>query len=219
MPVKKTITRKTVTAKKTAPAKSWKIFIPESLITRKNLIIAGLILLALSFWFMKNYFIVATVNGQPISRFELNTRLNSQFGSSVVDQLINERLLLGAARQQGIFVTSGEIDQKIKDIEKSLDGKMSLDQALKMQGLSSATFRRQLELQLSIEKMFVKEATVGAQEIDEYLKNNKDLFPQATDPAKLRSEVEGFIKQQKISNLYEEWFNKIKKDAKISRNI
>lgn len=211
--------KKTITGKKTPPYSNWKKYIPESLLTKKNLIISGLILLALIFWFLKNYFIVATVNGQPISRFELNARLNSQFGSSVVDQLINERLLLGAARQEGIFITSQDLDQKIKEIEKSLDGKMSLDQALKMQSLSPATFRRQLELQLSIEKMFVKEATVGAQEIDEYLKNNKDLFQESTDPAKLRSEVEGFIKQQKISNLYEEWFNKIKKDAKITKNI
>ena len=219
MPVKKTITRKTTAGNKTDPAKTRKSFIPGSLITPKNLIIVGLLVLAIAFWFLKNYFIVATVNGQPVSRFELNTRLNSQFRSSVVDQLINERLLLGAVRQQGIFITTTEIDQRVKEIEKSLEGKMTLDAALKTQGLSSASFRRQLELQLSIEKMFAKDATVSASEIDEYLKNNQSLFPEATDTAKLKSEVEGFIKQQKISKLYEDWFNKIKQDAKISRNI
>jgi len=192
---------------------------PSSLLTPKNLIIGGLIILALLFIVARNYFIVATVNGQPISRFELNARLNQQFGTSVLDQLVNERLLMGAARQQGIFITSQEIDEKIKEIEKSLDGKMSLEQALSLQGLNPSTFRKQMELQLSIEKIFAKDGTVSATEIDEYLKNNQNLFPEATDPAKLKTEVEGFLKQQKISKLYEEWFNKIKKDAKVSKNI
>lgn len=214
MPVKKS-----TPLKQTAVKKNWKSFIPEPLFTRKNLIIAGLIILALLFWFLKGYFIVATVNGQPVSRFELNQRLNSQFGSTVIDQLINERLILGAARQAGVFITAQEIDIKIKEIEKSLEGKVSLNEALNMQGLNPNTFRRQLELQLSIEKMFQKDATISASEIDDLLKNNKDMFLDATDPAKLKTEAEGYLKQQKVSKLYEDWFNKVKKDAKISKNI
>ena len=211
--------KKTIAVKKTSEKNIKKSFTPRALFTKKNLIIGGLIILALLFWFLKDYFIVATVNGQPISRFELNQRLNSQFGPSVIDQLINERLLMGAVRQEGIFVTAQEIDGKVAEIEKSLDGKMSLDEALQSQGMSTSSFKRQLELQLSIEKMFSKDATVSSAEIDEYLKNNKDMFPEATDPAKLKTEVEGFIKQQKISKLYEDWFNKIKEDAKINKNI
>src|SRR3989344_4934721 len=174
----------------------------EFIRTPKNFIILGLLVLALLFWWGKNYFIVATVNGQPVSRFELNSRLKSQFGSTVLDQLVNERLILGATRQQGIFVTSEEIESRIKEIEKSLEGKMTLDQALGMQGLNPANFKRQLELQLSIEKMFAKESTVSASEIDEYLKENAEQFADATDPAKLKTEVESFLKQQKISKAY-----------------
>ncbi|OGG03591.1 hypothetical protein A2W14_03375 [Candidatus Gottesmanbacteria bacterium RBG_16_37_8] len=222
MPVKKTTAAKTklsgVALGEKSQKKSWRDFLPKKIISLKNLLIIGLLLLVVLFWGARKYFIMATVNGQPVSRFELNSRLNSQFGESVLDQLINERLLLGAARGAGIFITSDEIDKRIKEIEGSLEGKMSLTQALSMQGLTPNTFKRQLELQLSIEKLFVSQATVSAAEIDEYLKNNENLFPEATDPAKLKTEVEGFIKQQKISKLYEEWFNKIKKDAKIIRN-
>ena len=88
-----------------------------------------------------------------------------------------------------------------------------------MQGLNPANFKRQLELQLSIEKMFAKESTVSASEIDEYLKENAEQFADATDPAKLKTEVESFLKQQKISKAYEDWFGGIQKDAKITRNI
>lgn len=214
MPTKKTSAKLTPVKQK-----NWKEKIKTVLLAPKNLIIIGLIVLAVLFWWGRKYFIVATVNGQPISRFELSSRLKGQFGETVLDQLINERLLLGATRQQGIFITAEEIDQRIKEIEKSLEGKMSLEQALGLQGLTLSNFRRQLELQLSIEKKFAKDATVSGSEIDEYLKNSENQFPDATDPAKLKTEVESFIKQQKISKLYEEWFGKIKQEAKISRNI
>ena len=194
-------------------------YIPPFLYTPKNLIIITLLVLAVLFWAGRNYFIVAYVNGQPVSRFELNSRLNSQFAESVIEQLINERLILSAARQQGIFITSAEIENRIKEIEGNLQGKMTLPEALNLQGLTPNSFRHQLELQLSIEKIFAGQATVSATEISEYLDNNESLFPEATDPAKLRVQVEGLIKQQKMSSLYEEWFKKIRQDAKITKNI
>lgn len=222
MPVKKTLKRSKaskITDDKELISEIKENKVSESVFSKKNLLIAGLIVIAVLFWFLKNYLIVATVNGQPVSRFELNQRLYGQYGSSVVDQLVNERLLLGAVRQKGIFITSAEIDNKVKEIEKSLDGKMTLDQALAAQGMSATTFKRQLEIQLSVEKMFAKEATVSSAELDEYIKNNKEMFATATDTAKLNADVENFLKQQKVTKLYEEWFNNIKKDAKISKNI
>ncbi|OGG08138.1 hypothetical protein A3D05_05370 [Candidatus Gottesmanbacteria bacterium RIFCSPHIGHO2_02_FULL_40_24] len=224
MPVKKTLGKTSTADKKLSlnkrNAKSFlKNYFSKSFFTKKNLIIIGILFLVLVFWLLRKYYIVATVNGQPVSRFELNSRLNSQFSDSVLDQLINERLILGAARQEGIFITADEIESRVKKIEENLGGKMSLNEALSMQGLDTTTFRRQLELQLSIEKLFDKQTSVSSTDIEKYLENNKELSSEATDPAKLRSEVEGFIKQQKVSELYEEWFNKIRKDAKIEKNI
>lgn len=222
MPVKKTLRRSKALKIKDSQELISEIKenkVSESVFSKKNLVIAGLIVIAVLFWFLKNYLIVATVNGQPVSRFELNQRLYGQYGSTVVDQLVNERLLLGAVRQKGIFITADEIENKVKEIEKSLDGKMTLDQALAAQGMSVTTFKRQLEIQLSVEKMFAKEATVSSGELAEYIKNNKEMFATATDTAKLNADVENFLKQQKVTKLYEEWFNKIKKDAKISKNI
>ena len=229
MPSKKTVTKRSASVKSSLIRPASRLAGDKKPVLRdkfltfiktpKNLIIILLILAAVSFWGIRNYFIVATVNGQPVSRFEFNSRLKNQFGDAVLDQLINERLLLGAVRQEGIFVTANDIDTRVKEIENNLQGQMSLEEALSLQGMSPTSFRRQLELQMSIEKLFGPQATVSSEEIEEYLANNQNLFPEATEPAKLRSEVEGFIKQQKISKLYEEWFEKLKQDSKINRNI
>ena len=191
----------------------------KKLLTPKNYLIAAIILLVVAFWVLRNYLIVATVNGQPISRFELSGRLYSQFGNQILDSLINERLIMGAARQQGIFITSDELNGRQKEIEDRIKDQMTLAEALKLQGLSLPQFRRQLEIQLSIEKMFAKESTVSAEEIDKYIAENSKIFSEATDAAKMKQDAQEILKQQKLNDNYQSWFEKIKKDAKISKNL
>lgn len=181
----------------------------------KNLIIIGLLILVLLVWKFKGYFIAATINGAPISRFELNNQLTRRFGQQTLENLINERLILSAARQKGIFITSDEIAGRVKQVEERLAGQTTLVEALKAQGLTDSMFKRQIEIQISIEKMFEKDATVSAKDIDDYIKNNSAFYKESTDPAKVRTEVEANLKQQKISELFDPWFTETRKNASI----
>lgn len=191
----------------------------KKLLTKKNFVIAAIILLVVVFWLLRNYLIVANVNGQPVSRFELSGRLYNQFGSQILESLINERLITGAARQKGIFITAEELNARQKEIEDGIKDQMPLSEALKLQGMTLPQFRRQLEIQLSIEKMFAKESTVSAQEIEKYITDNGKLFSEATDAAKMRQDAEDILHQQKLNEQYQKWFEEIKKDAKITKNL
>lgn len=189
------------------------------IISRKNIILILILLAIVLVWKFKGYFIAATVNGQPISRVELNDQLEKKFGSQVLDNIINERLILSATRQKGIFVTDEEINGKIKEIEGRLNGKISMDDALKAQGLTKDDLKRQIEIQLSIEKMFVQESTVSAAETDSYIKENSQAYKSATDPAQVKVEVQNILHQQKLSESFDTWFSEIKKGAKIQKYI
>lgn len=191
----------------------------KSFFSTKNIVILTVLLLAVLLWRFKGYIIVATINGQPISRFELNNQLIRQFGQQTLDNIINERLILAAARQKGIFIAKAEIDDGVKQVEARLQGQASLDEALKAQGLNETNFRRQLEIQLSIEKMFEKEATVSSQDVDDYLSENSPLYKDATDTAALRSEIEASLKQQKIGESFQKWFGEIRQGANIKKFI
>lgn len=187
----------------------------SQLLNPKNLIIIGLLVLVVVLWKFKGYFIAATINGAPISRFELNNQLTRRFGQQTLENLINERLILSAARQKGIFITSDEIAGRVKQVEERLAGQTTLVEALKAQGLTDSMFKRQIEIQISIEKMFEKDATVSAKDIDDYVKNNSAFYKESTDPAKVRTEVEANLKQQKISELFDPWFAEIRKNASV----
>lgn len=186
-------------------------------VSRKNLILIAIFILIAVLWKFRSSFIVAMVNGQPISRWQLNDRLMKKFGDQTLDSVINERLILAAARQKGVFIKSEEIDSRVKKIEQRLQGQISLDDALKAQGLTKDDFRKELEIQLSIEKTFDTEATVSAGEIDDYLAKNSQAYKNATDPAQVQEEVKAVLRQQKINDLFEKWFDDIRKNAKITK--
>lgn len=187
----------------------------SSLFSPRNIILVAVLLLALLFWKFKGYFIAATVNGQPISRFELNDQLVRRFGQQILDNIVGERLILAAVRQKGIFITDSEIDSKVKQIEDKLKGKATLSEALTTQGLTMPMFRRQLEIQTSVEKLFDKEASVSSQDIDDYYSKNTSLYKNATDTASVKEEIKSLLKQQKTNDLFEKWFSEMRKNAKI----
>lgn len=186
-------------------------------ISAKNILLISILVVVGLAWQFKSNFIAAMVNGQPISRWQLNDRLVKKFGDQTLDSIVNERLILAAARQKGIFVKSEEIESKVKQIEARLDGKISLDDALKAQGLTKDDFRKELEIQVSIEKLFEKDATVSSNEIDDYMKKNSQAYKSASDPAAVNQEIKSILAQQKINDLFEKWFADIQKNAKVTK--
>lgn len=181
----------------------------------RNLLIIVIILLILAAVKYKNLFVVASVDGKFITRWQLEQELNNKYGAQTLDNLISEQVILSSAAQKGITIPPSDIDNQIKIIESRLSGKITLADALKAQGLTQDDFRKQVEIQLTIDKMFDKEASVSDKEIEDYMTQNKDSLPQASDPAQLRSQVIANLKQQKIGDLFDKWFADAKQKAKV----
>ncbi len=179
-----------------------------------------LLLVALAALILRNkgWFIAATVNGSPIPRWELNDRLSKRYGTQVMEAIIGEKLISDAALKQGVSVGSDEIANRIKDVEKSLNGTMKLDDALKMQGVSKDEFENQVRIQLLIDKMLSKEVSVSATEVDDFLKNSGSLIT-ASDPAQRRTEAEKEVRNNKITEKFQQWFADLKAKAKINRYL
>ncbi|KKR32720.1 MAG: Foldase protein PrsA, partial [Candidatus Gottesmanbacteria bacterium GW2011_GWC2_39_8] len=156
------------------------------------------------------------VNGKPISAFQLNKALNDKYGKQTLEMMIDKQIILDAAAQKGVRVISKDVDNKEKELEKSLNGKVSLTELLKNQGLTKSDFRDQLLVRLTIEKLFSNQATVSDKEIDDFLTKNKDQLGETTDSAKLRQTAIDNIKQQKIAEEFDKWFADAKQKAKVT---
>lgn len=170
--------------------------------------------LALLFFFKKSWFIAATVNGQPLTNLELQMKLNAQFRSQTLNQMINEKIILDEARKNGALPTEEDINKKISDLETSVGGKEALDSLLTQQGQTRTSIRSQIVIPLALTKLYEKEATVSADEVSKFMDQNKDQL-KATDSASQQKEAEDAIKQQKLQQIFNQKFQELKTKAKI----
>lgn len=184
----------------------------RSKITYILLIAVGLFVL---FTYKKNWIVAATVNSAPITNLELQLKLNTQFRTQTLNQLINEKIILTEAAKFGAIPLDEEINKKILELETNVGGSEMLDSLLSQQGQSRITLRDQIKVQLSITKLYEKEATVSAEEIEKFIEQNKEVL-RATDSASQLKEAQDSIKQQKLSQIFSQKFQELRQKAKIT---
>lgn len=174
-------------------------------------IILALLVLA---YFKKSWFVAATVNGTPITNFELQKKLNDTYREQTLNQLINEQVILDAGKKNNVVATDDEINNKISSIEAQVGGAQVLDNLLSQQGQTRQSLKDQVKVQIIIEKLYASEATVSASEIDQFITQNKDSM-QATNSAGQQKEAFQAIHQQKLSQIFNQKFSELKKQADI----
>ena len=175
------------------------------------ILIIGLLLLA---YYKKSWFIAATVNNQPITALELNERMGSLYKEKVLSQMTNEKILEQEAAKKRLSVNQSEIDTKASEVETQYGGKESFESLLKQQGLIRDEFLRQIKFQLMVEKLYSGDATASAEEVQKFMDENKNS-PEATDEAKFKELAEKSIKQDRLSQIFNEKFTALKQSAKI----
>lgn len=175
------------------------------------LVIAGVLLLAT---LKKDLFVAAMVNGQPIFNLELQGRLNQQFRAQTLDQMVSEKIILYEANKNKALATETEVNAKIAEIETSVGGVQAFNNLLSQQGQTMENVKKQLRIQLSIENLYAKDATVSADEINQYLQTNQEILS-ATDSASQEKEAMTALKQQKLSQTFQQKFQGLRQAAKI----
>ncbi len=175
------------------------------------ILVLGILLLAV---YKKSWFIAAVVNGTPVTNLELQLKLNDQFKTQTLNQMINEKIILSEAAKNNAIPPQQEVNQKIADVEKSVGGKDTLDSLLTQQGQTRSGLRDQVTVQLAITKLYEKQATVSADEVSKFIETNKDQL-KATDSAGQTKEATDSLKQQKLSQIFSQKFQELRQKANI----
>ncbi|HZV77373.1 MAG TPA: peptidylprolyl isomerase [Candidatus Babeliales bacterium] len=119
---------------------------------------------------------VATVNGQPITRSEFDTRLESSpMGRQVLQQLVQETLIDQYAKSNNITVSDTEIDAREDQIKANFPTG-SWDEMLKARGLTEADVRSALRDQIILDKALAKDVTIKPAQIADYFNKNHATF-------------------------------------------
>jgi foldase protein PrsA len=190
----------------------------KKLLTKRNWIVILVIIIAgVLIYFFKGLFVVAIVNGQPITRLQLIQQMEKQAGKATLESLITKSLILQEMKKKNVSVTKDEINSEVKKIEDTLKAQgRTLDDALAQQGIKRSDLAEQVEIQKMVEKLFTKESAVKESEIDKYIEENKDAIPQGEDEKSLRNTVKEQLRQQKLSSEFQKWLTNIKNKAQIN---
>lgn len=175
------------------------------------IIVVGLLLLA---YFKKSWFVAATVNNQPIISIELEQKLNQQYRTQVLNQLINEKIIEQEATKKGVIISPRAISDKIDETEKRYGGSENFNMLLSQQGANKDDFVKQIKLQLMVEKMYSSEIQPTEDEIKQFMEANKN-DPEATDEAKFKQTATVAVKQQKLSTVFQTKFQELKTATKV----
>lgn len=120
--------------------------------------------------------VVASVNGENISKTDLYARMEKQVGSDVVTEMIEELLINQAAKAANIAVSSAEVDAEIKQITESIGGEESLKQALAQYNMTMDQLRANRTLDLKVMKIVTKDVKTDDATLKTFFDQNLAQF-------------------------------------------
>lgn len=182
--------------------------------------IRAVLLVALLFsviYYFRDLFIVAIVNGQPVTRFEVIRDLEKQAGKGAASALVSKKLIAMEADKKGISVDQKDIDARITAIEKDLKSSgQTLDEVLKLQGVTRKEVEEQTRLQLMLKKLLKDKIAVKDADVDAAVKEQAESKPKDMSDAEFKEQVRTSLEEQQFSFEAQSYIQELQNNAKIT---
>lgn len=184
-------------------------------LTPKKIYILLIVFLVIFLFLIRSAIFAAFVNGKPIFRLSVVSIAEKQDGSTILDNLIEKKLIFSEAKKQNVKITEEEIDTEVKNIEEVLKQQnITLDQALELSNQDMKNLKEQIKIQKIAEQILGKNIEILEEEISDYYTTNKDYFG-SSKLEDVKEEIKDELYNQKLSTEYTTWIEELKVDAKI----
>ncbi len=120
--------------------------------------------------------IVATVNGEAITRQSLVDRLIKQGGSSMLEQMIDMLIIKQAAAKAGIKITDAEVNAGVAEIKSQFPNEAAFEEALKRYKIDLESLKTNMVPQLMLDKLTAADTAVADDEIKKHYDENKQRY-------------------------------------------
>ncbi len=227
MAVKRRVTRKETVSPETVetPTTSFELDqknydSTQSLQTKKNrkwimwVLVVGAV--AVAWWWKTNSWpVVAVVDGKIISRHEVNQLLFKQYGGQLVEDLIVQSAVESEAKRSNSIPSEADTNARIDEIKSGLGEGGDLEKLLSERGMTFAEFKKQIALRIAIEKSVEKEATVSAEEVAAYIKDNAKYMTVTKAGPEQDKEASDALKNQKLQAAIVKWIDQARQKAQV----
>lgn len=120
--------------------------------------------------------VIVSVNGTPIRQSEVVARLLKRYGSSALDEMIDETLLRQAAKKAGIGSDEKEVDRRLGKLQEQFGSRDLFVSQLEQAGSSLAKVKEDLSEEIVRERLVAKEKAIAVtdDEVKKAFAENKD---------------------------------------------
>lgn len=188
---------------------------PSKLDSRKLIKPLVILLILATAYLLKDEFIVASVNGKPVTRWSLIRNLEQQSAPAVLENITMQILVEQELKKAGVVVAEADLDAQLGEIEEQLSAQgQSLDDLLKAQGLTRKQVKEQLALSKGLELLLADRIAVSEEEVQQYFEDNKD-FMGDVQLADVYQDIENQVKQEKLMAEQQKWFAEVRAAASV----
>ena len=120
--------------------------------------------------------VIATVNGQPITESEFRKALWESAGARVLVEMIDEKLITGAATEAGVTASPDILKLREDGLVAQAGGEGSLQRLLSDQGLTRAALREQIRLGVLLDALAQQEMEIPEAEVEQYYRDHADRY-------------------------------------------
>lgn len=197
------------TQKRDENKKSHKLIKTLLIITLVGAVVIGLIAL-------KDQLIVATVNGKPITRWQLTKELEKQAGQQILEGIIVENIINQESTKLTIVVTQEDIDGEIDKIREQVSSQgTTLEDALAQRSMTLQDLQNQIKTQKKLEKLLQGRIEVTDEEVTTYYNENKDTLYAEVEESVAKEQIKEEIKAQKMQYEASAYVEELKSSADI----
>jgi foldase protein PrsA len=165
---------------------------------------------------------VATVNGVSISKDMLFDKMIETGGAPILDNMIVEEILKQKAEENGIKVTSTDIDDEINMFKKNFSADGEWQTVLQENNTTEDELRENIVLQLQIRKLLASQTIVTDDEISKFFDENVEAMTiddKAPTLEEKKDEIRYTLVNQKVSELAPGFIEEARASAKIKNTL
>ncbi|KKQ24679.1 MAG: Foldase protein PrsA [Microgenomates group bacterium GW2011_GWC1_37_12b] len=186
-------------------------------LSRKYLVILLLLVLAGGIYLARGLFVVATVGGFPITRFQIIRELEKESGKRVLENIVTKELINQEVKKKNITVSDEDVQKQIDEIKKGLEAQgTTLEAALTTQGQTMNDLKANIKLQKSAELLLADKTAVTEDDVRKYYDENKDTFDKTAKYEDLKAQIESQLKSQIFQTEIEKYLTDLKAQYKIN---
>lgn len=149
--------------------------------TQKGIIVLFTVILLVASLILSVYFVLkkdvaAEVNGENITKDELYSLLESQYGEEALESLISEKLVQQEAKKQKVSVSDSEINKELKTLQESYGGEEAFKSMMTQSGITMDLVKKDIKSYLTTQKLLETGINITDEEMKTYFEENKSSF-------------------------------------------